>query len=156
MTHCHNTSLQYEQLGINFRMSQFVLRYILFTFRHRVNVFCCMYDTPLRRIIPCELIGVSTGYQSHSVTICLKLLLISSAYRFSIFHVVINQHIDTLRPRQNGRHFADDIFKCILLNENFLILNKISLKYVPWGPIDNMAALVQIMAWRRIGDKPLS
>ena len=51
---------------------------------------------------------------------------------------------------------ADDIFQCISLNENFLILNKISLKYVPQGLIDNMAALVQIMAWRRKGDKPLS
>ena len=51
---------------------------------------------------------------------------------------------------------ADDIFKRISLNENCLILNKISLKYVPWGLIDNMAALVQIMAWRQTGDKPLS
>ena len=25
---------------------------------------------------------------------------------------------NTLRPRQNGRHFADDIFTCIFLNEN--------------------------------------
>ena len=25
---------------------------------------------------------------------------------------------DTLRPRQNGRHFPDDIFQCIFLNEN--------------------------------------
>ena len=64
--------------------------------------------------------------------------------------------INTLRPRQNGRHFADDIFKCILLNENVLIPNKISLKFVPEGPINNIPALVQIMAWRRPGDKPLS
>ena len=28
---------------------------------------------------------------------------------------------NTLRPRQNGRHFADDTFKCIFLNENFWI-----------------------------------
>ena len=62
----------------------------------------------------------------------------------------------TLRPRQNGHHFADDIFKCISLNENFWILNKIPLKYVPYGLIDNMAALVQIMAWRRADVKPLS
>ena len=27
-------------------------------------------------------------------------------------------NINTLRPRQNGRHFADDIFKLIFLNEN--------------------------------------
>ena len=26
--------------------------------------------------------------------------------------------VSTLRPRQNGRHFADDIFKCIFMNEN--------------------------------------
>ena len=38
--------------------------------------------------------------------------------------------INTLRPRQNGRHFADDIFKCIFLNENVSIVVKISLKFV--------------------------
>ena len=42
------------------------------------------------------------------------------------------------------------------LNENVRILIKISLKFVPKGPIDNTPALVQIMAWRRPGDKPLS
>ena len=64
--------------------------------------------------------------------------------------------INTLRPRQNGRHFADDIFKCIFLNENVWISSKISLKFVPKGPVNNIPALVQIMAWRRPGDKPLS
>ena len=63
---------------------------------------------------------------------------------------------NTLRPRQNGRHFADDILKYIFLNENFWIPIKISLKFVPKGPIDNIPALVQIMAWRRPSDKPLS
>ena len=33
---------------------------------------------------------------------------------------------------------------------------KISLKFVPKGPIENNSALVPIMAWRQIGDKPLS
>ena len=64
------------------------------------------------------------------------------------------QCINTLRLRRNGLHFTN-IFKSIF-NENFQSLNKISLKYVPWGLIANMAALLQIMAWRRIGDKPLS
>ena len=64
--------------------------------------------------------------------------------------------INTLRPRQNGRHFADDIFKRISLNENILIPIKISLTFVPKGSINNIPALVQIMAWRRPGDKPLS
>ena len=140
-----------------------------------------------------------------------------------------SQLLNTLRMTQNGRHFADGIFKCFSMNENFWILthwgrvthlcvskltsiasdnglspgrrqaiiwtnagilligpletnfseilseihtfsfkkmrfkmssgkwrpfclglnvlNKISLKYVPLGLIDNMAALVQIMAW---------
>ena len=64
--------------------------------------------------------------------------------------------INTLRLRQDGCHFPDDIFKCIFSNENVWIPIKISLKFVPKGPINNIPALVQIMAWRRPGDKPLS
>ena len=64
--------------------------------------------------------------------------------------------VNTLRPRQNGRHFADDILRCIFLNENIWISIEISLKFFPKGPINNIPALVQIMAWRRPGDKPLS
>ena len=61
-----------------------------------------------------------------------------------------------IEAETNGRHFADDIFKCIFLNENVWIPIKVSLKFVPKGPINNIPALVQIMAWRRPGDKPLS
>ena len=64
--------------------------------------------------------------------------------------------LNTLRPRQNGHHFPDDIFKWIFLNQNIWISLKIPLKFVPRGPINNIPALVQIMAWRRPGDKPLS
>ena len=63
---------------------------------------------------------------------------------------------DSLRPRQNGCYNTDDIFKCIFLKENVWIPTKISLKFVPEGPINNIPSLVQIMAWRRPGDKPLS
>ena len=49
---------------------------------------------------------------------------------------------NTLRPRQNGRHFADDILKCIFLNENVWIPIEISLKFVPKGPIETIPALV--------------
>ena len=68
----------------------------------------------------------------------------------------VNFSVNTLRPRHNGRHFTDDIFKCIFLNENIWILIKISLKFVPNGPNNYIPALVQIMAWRWPGDKPLS
>ena len=69
-----------------------------------------------------------------------------------IFYMAIN----SLRPRRNRRHFADNIFKCIFLNENAWIPINFSLKFVPMGPINNISVLVQIMAWRRPGDKPLS
>ena len=64
--------------------------------------------------------------------------------------------LTTLRPRRNEQHFADDIFKRIFFNENVWISIKISLKFVPKGPINNISALVQIIAWRRSVDKPLS
>ena len=54
-------------------------------------------------------------------------------------------------PEKNGRHFPDDIFKLVFLNAKCGILMKISLQYVPRGQIKNIAALVQIMAWRRPG-----
>ena len=76
--------------------------------------------------------------------------------RGALLFLAATKQLNTLRPRQNGRHFADDTFKRIFLNEDIRILIEISLKFVPKGPINNIPALVQIMAWRRPGDKPLS
>ena len=42
-------------------------------------------------------------------------------------------------------------FKCLTLNENIWILNKISSKYVSNGLIDK-SALARIMDWRRTAD----
>ena len=71
-------------------------------------------------------------------------------------HAKLAAMLNKLRPRQNGRHFADDSFKCIFLHETVWISSNISLKFVPNGQINNIPSLVQIMAWRRPGDKPLS
>ena len=79
------------------------------------------------------------------------LLLVAEAEKNRSFTV-----FNTLRPRQNGRRFADDTFKRIFLNENVRISIKISMKFVFKDPIDNNPALVQIMAWCRSGDKPSS
>ena len=49
---------------------------------------------------------------------------------------------NTLRPRQKGRHFADDIFKCIFVNENIWNPTEISLKFIPRDQINNILALV--------------
>ena len=64
--------------------------------------------------------------------------------------------INSSPPGQNGCYFADNIFRCIFMNEKFWILIKISPKFVPKGPIGNNPVLVWIMAWHRSGDKPLS
>ena len=62
----------------------------------------------------------------------------------------------TLRPRQTGCLFLTDIFKCILVNGNVRIPINISLNFLPQGPIYCKSALVQINAWWREVDKPLS
>ena len=106
-------------------------------------------------------VGLSYLYNGNSYTDKISLywdntvgpiLLTTFSYTsIGIRHGYFLSKVNTLRPRQNGRHFADDIFKGIFLNENFLIRIKFSLKFVPKGPINNIPALVRIMAWRRPG-----
>ena len=103
------------------------------------------------------------GHETMVCAVCLSIFL-SYTFPFMKINIVWFQYhgnlflgilvtiiVNTLRPRQNGRHFADDTFKPIFVNENIRISIKISLKFVP-----NIPALVKIMAWRRPGDKPLS
>ena len=97
-------------------------------------------------------------YNMRPIVLCFALLWldwIHCGFRESM-HACGYLSVNTLRPKQNGRHFPDDIFKCIFLNENVWILIKISLKFVPKGRISNILTVVPIMAWRRPGDKPLS
>ena len=90
------------------------------------------------------------------------------SYHFSIFEAIyiaffyvwLSYDVDcrklglnTLRMRLNRRHFANVILKCIFLKENVLISTEISRNVIPMCPINNIPALVQIMAWRCAGDK---
>ena len=61
----------------------------------------------------------------------------------SPYGVTGSQWAITLKQKHNGRHFPDDTFKWIFLNENVWISIKISLKFVPRGPINNIPTLVQ-------------
>ena len=80
--------------------------------------------------------------------------LILETWRYSL---VLHTKDDlTHLPQQNGHHFVDGTFQCIILNVNDCILIRIPLKFVRKGPIDNMPALVQVMAWHRADNKPLS
>ena len=83
-------------------------------------------------------------------------LHVSCHSRFKFRSITKYDLLNTLRPRQNGRHFAEDTCIRIFVNENDRISIEFSLKFVPKGPINNIPALVQKMAWRRPGDKPLS
>ena len=85
--------------------------------------------------------------------LCLK---IKSFHSRTCMPAYCQLDLNTLRLGQNGHHFPDDIFKCIFLNENVWILIKISLKFVPRGPINNIPALFKILVWRWPVDKPLS
>ena len=70
--------------------------------------------------------------------------------------ILSTMSVNTLRPRQYDRHCPDKTFECFFLNKDVSIVITISVKFVPKGPIDNIPALVQIMAWHCPGNKPLS
>ena len=57
-------------------------------------------------------------------------------------------------PGQNGHHlWQTTISNGFFLSDRNSI--RISLKFVPYSPISNNSALVQVMAWRRRSDTPL-
>ena len=63
---------------------------------------------------------------------------------------------NTLGPKQNGCLFTDDTIKRIFMNKTSRISITILLKFVPYGPINSILLLAQIMDWRRPGDMPLA
>ena len=104
-----------------------------------------------------------SGVSNHT---CILFTIMQKSNTLCIFHYALcpqdagkcnlQPNFNSSLPGQYGRHFADDIFRYIFVDEKFCILINISLKFVPKGPMKNIPALVQIIAWRRIGDKPLS
>ena len=89
--------------------------------------------------------------------LCLSLICCVQHYVILDYGIMTHSCIyNTLRLRQDGHHFPDDIFKCILLNKDVLILLDISLKFVPKGQINYIPALVQIMDCCQANYKPLS
>ena len=71
--------------------------------------------------------------------------------RHPIVRLTVCQYFNTLRLRQNGHHFKDNISKGIFLNENVWISI-----FVLKSSINNSPALDQIVARRQPGNKPLS
>ena len=104
------------------------------------------------------LLWTTTGWQTvlRKAVIIGCFLLRPSNWGYGFHCCFVGGIVNSLKPRQNGRLFADDTFKRIFLNENIRISTTNSLKFAPKGPINNIPALVPIMAWRRPGDKLLS
>ena len=67
---------------------------------------------------------------------------------------MITVDVNTLKPKQNGHHFADNIFKYTLIKK-VRILIKISLKLFSSGQFNNKPAVIEIIAWCLTGIKPL-
>ena len=93
-----------------------------------------------------------------SLALCVEILALyrGAVCKAKLGDIKMANSIYSSSPGQNGCHFTDNIFICIFTDEKFCILIRISLKFVPKGPTDNNAELVQIIAWHRIGDKPIS
>ena len=85
--------------------------------------------------------GMDTYYTSRYSVVCNYLSMTSCllvAHHSSYIRLVgwRQPHFNTLRPKQNGHHFADDNFKRIFLNENIRISIEISLRFFPKGRIN--------------------
>ena len=91
-------------------------------------------------------------YWCKNSPISISVLQLMQGKRPNKMRLKIKVILNTLRPKRNGYHNSDDSF----LNKNVWISIKIPLKFVLLCLINNIAALVQIMTWRRSGDKPLS
>ena len=105
------------------------------------NMFCIPSHAPISDLMGCSF------HRNHSGVTG------SNMWNVWIYHTLSS--LTHPPPDKMAAILADDIFNCIFLNENDRILTQISLKYVPRSPIDNKSSLVQVMAWRRTGDKPL-
>ena len=120
------------------------------------NVFCGKYGTImiLSKMRVC-VVRYSKMCAAHSVIetiLCLKLIkwglsweeLECVANAICVLHdnIIIIFVFNWSFLGQNGRHFADDIFRCILLNGKFCIFIIVTVKFVPEGPIDHNPSLV--------------
>ena len=107
------------------------------------GILSCMMVTMACK---CILLHYSHACDDHCYSYCSNALLT---------RLLSSTPINSSLPGQYGRRFADDLFRGNFVNERFCNLILISLKFIPMGTIDNKAALVQVMAWRWIGNKPL-
>ena len=81
--------------------------------------------------IPLFVYKEMTIWMKHAGRLIDSVKMTTDMYNNSRIVTQLDLSFNTLRPKQNGRHFPDDIFKCIFFNENVWISLKISLRFVP-------------------------
>ena len=104
---------------------------------HYIPICCSIHQSNYRN----RLMSVNQPIYRYRIIDISKSFLIETNFFLPIssnLHCAFNSSLH----RQNGRHFADDIFRCIFTNEKLYILIKIWLKFVLNGPIDNNPTLV--------------
>ena len=88
-------------------------------------------------------------------------LMIATAWQQRSFAAVARSHRRSVAPSRLTHWCPVTIFeisettvlKCISVDEKYCILIQISFKFVLKGLINNIPALVQIMAWSLMGDR---
>ena len=83
-------------------------------------------------------------------------MIFAAIYKYIFTRILIYHVILIYWDSDKIAAFFQTTFKKIFLNENVWISMRISLKFVPRGPINKIPALFQIMVWCWPGDKPLS
>ena len=117
--------------------------------KYCIYIYCILTDV---------LSNLTNGWNFHSMFAWKCLIHVTDCvlwHPIAFRRTIQTAYKSKLRPKQNGRYIPDDIFKWISFNENKKTI-KISLQFVPKHPINNISALVQTVAWRRLGEKPLS
>ena len=94
-------------------------------------------------------------YKKIALDILLLILVVHCWPLYFLYARCRCMQLTHIPPVLNDYYFSD-IFKCIFMNEKLCISIRNSLKFVPTGPNDCTSVLVQVMAWRQTGDKPLS
>ena len=101
---------------------------------------CCNYHT---RLIQFPSSHCDSVHDLHTESCLKRFLLLSWNFVNSLISIRVTYGIFNSSPsQQNDRYFADDAFRCIIVNEKFCFFIKISLKFVPKGTIDNKPASV--------------
>ena len=129
-----------------------IVLYIIILFTLQMLPCWCVWQiwyVRYKSLIPCELCTI--------IDSCVTAggLVNPDALILAVWLHTQQRSFNTLRLGQNGRHFPDDIFKCIFFNENIWILITFSLKLVPKHLVNNVPALVQIMTWCQPLSEPM-